>query len=83
MTVNVDANLENADWLRSRTWDLFTPDNKKLITTYDELAASLLSLSERGANERQVVEAFLKLPAARPMPKELKAELKGKGYNIP
>jgi hypothetical protein len=64
--------IKNADWIRSRLWDLPTdPD------------AFLALLAGRGASpeqQRAALADFLRLPAAAgPMPAELRAELAARG----
>lgn len=61
---DIDADLRNADWLRSRTWDLRGPGG--LVTTLDQLREHFGGDDERLAH-------FMDLPAAKPMPKELRA----------
>lgn len=70
MTINIDTKLANADWLKTRTWDLYVPGNGKLVETPAELAAAVAPLT---------VEHFLTLPAAEAMPPALKAELGFRG----
>lgn len=73
--VNIDADPNNADWLRSMSWDIWTGDPPRLVKT----AADFLKvLGVDGAPmdaQREAVQKFMKLPAARPMPAELKREL--------
>lgn len=66
MTINIDADLRNADWLRTRTWDIWTKGSKKLVATPEELAEAIAPMT---------VEHFLTLPAAEAMPEELRAAL--------
>lgn len=65
MTINIDADLRNADWLKTRTWDIWTKDWRP-VTTPEELAKAIAPMS---------VEHFLTLPAAEAMPEELRAAL--------
>jgi hypothetical protein len=58
--IDIDGNIENSDWIKSRYWNL--------PTTLD----GLLSVIGFSANS---VEKFLSLPAAKPMPKELRLEV--------
>lgn len=56
--INLDDSDLNADWIKSRTWDLPT---------------SLAGLLDAVGVDR--LDHFLTLPAAKPMPEELKAEV--------
>jgi hypothetical protein len=58
--IDIDGNLENSDWAKSRYWNL--------PTTLDGLL-SVIGFSSDS------VEKFLTLPAAKPMPKELRIEV--------
>lgn len=59
MTINIDEDQINADWIRARTWDL--------PTDVDEF------LHVVGGPEG--LAHFMTLPAALPMPETLRAEL--------
>lgn len=56
--------IRNEDWLRTRTWD--GPD------TLDGLIAVLVQGARQDADAKEVVRAFLRLPAAGPIPQPLK-----------
>lgn len=56
--INLDDSDLNADWIKSRTWDLPT----SLVGFLDAVGVDRL-------------DHFLTLPAAKPMPEELKAEV--------
>lgn len=56
--INLDDSDLNADWIKSRTWDLPT---------------SLAGFLDAVGVDR--LDHFLTLPAAKPMPEELKAEV--------
>jgi hypothetical protein len=58
--INIDNNMENSDWTKSRSWDLPT-------TLYALLAVIGSTVEE--------VEHFLTLPAAKPMPADLQVSL--------
>ena len=58
--IDIDGNMENSDWIKSRHWNL--------PTTIDGLL-SVIGFSQDS------VEKFLALPAAKPMPKELRIEV--------
>jgi len=58
--IDIDGNLENSDWTKSRYWGL--------PTTLDGLL-SVIGFSSDS------VEKFLSLPAAKPMPEELRLEV--------
>jgi len=66
MTFNLDQSIENADWIKTRTWDIWTPGYTKLVDTIEELALSIAPMT---------VEHFLTLPAAKAMPAKLRDEL--------
>ena len=56
--INLDDSDLNADWIKSRTWDLPT---------------SLAGFLDAVGVDR--LDHFLTLPAAKPMPEELRAEV--------
>lgn len=58
--INIDNNMENSDWIKSRTWDLPT-------TLY-----GLLGII--GSNPEQI-EHFLTTPAAKAMPEGLQVKV--------
>ena len=58
--INIDNNMENSDWIKSRTWDLPT-------TLYALLAIIGSSVED--------VEHFLTLPAAKAMPEGLQVKV--------
>ncbi len=58
--VIIDRDLEHADWLRGRSWSL--------PSDVDELLRII-------GTEKGDVAKFMKLPAARPMPQEVRHEL--------
>jgi len=68
--LNLDEQPENADWLRGLEWDLPTDP--------DVFIASVLGTGPI-RQQRAELAAFLRLPAARPMPAELRAELARRG----
>ena len=59
MTINIDADLRNADWLRTRTWDL--PKDPDAF------------LAVIGGRDR--LDHFMGLPAAEAMPQSLRDAL--------
>lgn len=63
MSYNIDSQLDNADWLRSLSWDLPTDKDAFIISI--------------GGQEN--VAHFMTLPAALAMPESLKSELLVKG----
>ena len=70
--INIDADIENADWLRSLSWDLPTePD------------IFLAIIKRAGMTDAESVRAFMTLPASRPMPSDLRAELARRGLLAP
>jgi len=68
---NIDANINNADWAK-RTWDILPP-------TMDRLLEVLRVTNKSTVEKQRAVADFMKLPAARAMPAELRAELKKLG----
>lgn len=62
---NIDADQTNADWIKTRSWDI-RRDDQELVTTAEELEQAIAPMT---------VEHFLTLPAARAMPQALKDEL--------
>lgn len=79
--INVDGDINNADWLRSRTWDMTTPFPEcKIVRTLNELRRSL---GENNAPASDAdVRAFLRLPAAKAMPQELADEIERAGLGL-
>lgn len=62
-----DDDLENADWIRTLSWNL--------PTGLDEFLEYLGVSEDSVETQRQAVGQFIKLPAAKPMPDALRAEL--------
>lgn len=62
--------IENEDWIRTRAWDVRTPDGE-LVDNVEDLLRAVDDL-----------ERFLTLPAARAMPDALRAELAGAGFEV-
>jgi len=62
---NIDADIENADWLRSLYWDLPLEPEKVFVI----ICGTYGTVEDQKANW----EHFLTLPAARPMPPEVRA----------
>ena len=81
-----DEDWRNADWLRSLSWNVMIPEKDGTlveVTTADQLLR-VLKIPE-GASVREKnreLQAFLRLPAARPMPPRLRRELEGRGLKI-
>lgn len=73
MVYNLDEDLENADWLRSLRWNQYLPDGTLIET--------LAQLRQRFPDEERL-KAFLRLPAAVPMPDGLRKELRAEGYEV-
>ncbi len=70
-----DRDVSNADWLRARAWDLWyigADDRHHLVDSIEGLKQVVTD-----------IDAFLKLPAARPMPDSLRKELTKAGYEVP
>ena len=61
---NIDADIENADWLRSLYWDLPLEPEKVFVI----ICGTYGTVDDQKANW----EHFLTLPAAKPMPPEVK-----------
>jgi len=66
--INIHADIQNADWLRSLSWDLPTEPDIFLAT-----------IGRAGMTDAESVRAFMTLPASRPMPSDLRAELARRG----
>jgi len=67
LTTSLDADVRNADWKRTRTWDFPSFDLfLRVIKATDNLP-----LAER----RAAVERFMRLPAAEAMPESVRHEL--------
>lgn len=70
----IDDDLNNADWLSTLRWDFYYGGH--LVTTLEEF------LIVRGSNDwplelqKADIRDFLKLPAAKPMPRSLRAEIR-------
>lgn len=72
MSINIDEDIANADWLRSLQWD-------GAIDAH-EFAYSLGADDDDPVVIRSLVKNFLSLPAAEQMPEELIAELQELGW---
>jgi hypothetical protein len=69
--INLDADPEDADWVKTLSWDL-PRDAETFISTV---------LGDGSPDQqRAVLAAFLRLPAARPLPAELREGLTRRGY---
>jgi len=71
----IDNDTMNEDWLRTMSWDIWTPGFKKHVTTVDELKVAL--------SDNMDIEHFLALPAALAMPEALRTDLIKAGYTVP
>jgi len=69
----LDDSLENADWLRSLRWQINPP-------TVENLLKFLTVDGKSQAEQRAAVQKFMKLPAAKPMPQELRDALQKQGF---
>lgn len=65
--LNIDADPGNADWIKTLSWDL--PRDAETFLAF--LAGPTASVQQ----QRVALADFVRLPAARPMPAELHAEL--------
>lgn len=65
--------VRNEDWLRTRSWDLYTSAGTKVTT----LAALLPAIYATGtpAEQRAALRRFMALPSAEAMPAGLRAEV--------
>lgn len=61
--------LDNEDWLRSRTWDMYRVGT--LITTVDDLLWALRAQSESLDQQKIVLQHFMTLPTWRVAPDDL------------
>lgn len=74
-TIDVDGDVRNADWLRTRTWDLTTPYPEcRIVHTLADLRRAI-TYDGTPASDAEL-RAFLRLPAAQAMPKELADEIR-------
>jgi len=67
VTWNIDADVNNADWTKGRTWDIYADDGP--VTTVKQLKEVFPGRTNAD------LKAMLKLPSARAMPTSLKTEL--------
>jgi hypothetical protein len=58
--INIDNNMENSDWVKSRSWDLPTT------------LGGLLGIIGSSVED---IEHFLTTPAAKPMPEDLQVKV--------
>lgn len=65
--IDIDRVPANADWLRSMKWDVRTPDGNP-VRSLGELRMLL-------GNDDAKLAHFMTLPAAEPMPADLRAEV--------
>lgn len=68
-----DLSIENEDWLRARTWDLYR--GKHLVTTLADLYWQLDVQRATPDEQHGALVSFVALPAWRAAPAELKAEV--------
>ena len=77
--INIDEDPANADWLRSRTWDMFVwrGDSKGLapVLTLQDLLDCLQLEAEPIPAQKSRLRHFMSLPAAKPMPDALKNDV--------
>lgn len=72
----IDDSDWNADWLRTLSWDLWTTDDDgqyRLVTTIPQLLEVLGVADAAPEVQAEAVRHFMTMPAAVPMPKELRA----------
>jgi hypothetical protein len=66
--ISIDADPDNADWSKARSWDLWNDDGTP-ITTLEQLRGALLDTSDAALKQ------LLELPVARSMPRWLKRQI--------
>jgi hypothetical protein len=66
---DLDSSVAAADWTKA-TWDIWVGGH--LVATIPDLLLALHVANEPEASQSRVVTAFLKLPAAEPMPAKLR-----------
>lgn len=71
MRIEIDRNLENADWTKA-TWDIIPP-------TVDTFLRALRVAEDDRAVQLREVAHFMTLPAARAMPDTLRTDLRAQG----
>jgi hypothetical protein len=69
-------NDNSNDWIKTRTWDVHTRDNSRLVTTLDEWLA-VLDMDPAWDNEKRFsrVAHMVSLPSWRAAPDQLKEEV--------
>ena len=76
--VFIDDSDWNADWIRTLSWDLWTTDadgKYSLVTTIPQLLQVLDVEHADPTAQIAAIKHFMQLPAAVPMPKELRAAI--------
>ena len=71
---NLDRRVDNADWMRSIQWDIFTVGNTKLIDSVEELFLGF-DVSDDPDERMEFLKHFVQLPAFIPAPIKLKKEI--------
>lgn len=69
-----DIGLENEDWLRAQTWDVWKPDYSAKADTLDDLRIALDCNSLPDAGWRNRLQTLVDLPFWEPAPQKLKDE---------
>jgi hypothetical protein len=72
MVIDIDADLRNADWLRTMVWDILPIEGETELQAFLG-AVGIDDPAEEGAKEK--VNEFMALPAAEAMPATLRDEL--------
>ena len=76
MVIDIDADLRNADWLRTMVWDILPMGDETELDAFLRVVG-VDDPKEDGAKAK--VDKFMTLPAAEAMPESLKGELKKLG----
>lgn len=72
ISIDIDADLLNSDWLRTRNWD------KKPVTVLSFLQYLGIA-SDSSVVQKENIAAFMLLPAAKAMPASLRVALQQQG----
>ena len=68
---NIDADIRNADWIKTLCWDLPTDEDEFL---------GVLGVAEASTEQqREAAARFMTLPAAEPIPADVRDELVARG----
>jgi hypothetical protein len=72
--------LENEDWLRAMSWDMWIGQPPRLVTTLKELREALADWDTNAPADDDKIRQFCTWPSSRPIPDDLRRELVTAGF---